>query len=99
MLLFDHKATLKSENHVFSPIISKCYSHLSKIQKLFNKIVHEVARIMRRTCLRLPVESTSGRVITMLRKVIIEREGKGGLVGRNVKNGEVGRSVSTPDIL
>lgn len=27
------------------------------------------------------------------------QEGKGGLVGRNVKKGEVGRSVSTPDIL
>lgn len=74
MLLLDHKATLKSKNHVFSPIVSKCYSHLSKIQKLFNKIVHEVARIMRRTCLHLPVESTSGHVITTLGKVIIERK-------------------------
>lgn len=96
MLPLDHKATLKSENHVFSPIISKCYSHLSKIRKLFNKIVHGVTRIMRRTCLHLPVETCYYDARKGDHRT---QEGKGGFVGRNVKKGEVGRSVSTPDIL
>ena len=93
--------TLKNVLVVFVSYQSLDYCYIrDELKKLFNEVAHEVAKITRRTCLRSPVGCTSGRVITTLGKVIIERKREErGLVGRNVKKGEIGRSVSTPDIL